>query len=612
MERTLILDAPKFAGKEVTLSGWVDARRDHGKIIFIDLRDRTSTVQVVFVPDKKNPEFQKVADSLRSEYVVEITGTVNERPKGMINEKIPTGKIEILARGVKVLNSAYPLPIDLGANTLDVGLETLLDMRPLTLKHAKVRAIFRVQAEIVKAFHEFFSKNGFTEIQAPKIVAEATEGGSEVFPIEYFESTAYLAQSPQFYKQIMVGIFERVFTIGNVYRAEPHDTARHLNEYTSLDLEMGFIKDHTDLMKVENDWLSYLAGKLKENCAAEFELLSARIPEVPESIPALSFPEAKKIANKISGKKTDMLDLEPEEERILVEYAEKELKSEFLFVTHYPTKKRPWYTMPDSEDPTYTKSFDLLFRGVEITTGGQRINHYGQLIESIKSRGINPENFRYYLMAFQYGMPPEGGLAIGLERLTAKLLGLANVKEATLFPRDMKRIDLLLHKEKIIKDEGNNGKQIFEKVKALLDGKKIKYETIEHKPAFTSEESAKARGTELKQGARALVLKADDKFIMAISSAAYEIDLEKLKSILGAREISLAKAEEVKKATGCEIGSVPPFGNLFDLPVYVDEKLLENEIIAFNAGTHTNSLKMKSKDLAGIVKPKIGKFAKAE
>ncbi len=458
MERILTIDTPQHIGKKVTLAGWVNVRRDHGKIIFIDLRDRSGVIQVVFVPNKNNPEFQKLAETLRAEYVVEIIGMINERPKNMINEKIPTGKVEMLAEELIVLNAAQSLPIDLGAETLDMGLETLLDMRPLTLKHQKVRAIFKVQAEIVKSFHMFFSERGFMEIQAPKIVAEATEGGSEVFPIEYFESKAYLAQSPQFYKQIMVGVCERVVTIGNVYRAEPHDNTRHLNEYTSLDIEMGFIKDHTDLMRLENEWLKFLVDGLKKNCSMEFEMLGAKIPDVPESIPAISFPEAKEIAQKATGKKTDPMDLEPEEEKILVEHALKQLNSEFLFVTHYPTKKRPWYTMPDDKDAAYTKSFDLLFRGVEITTGGQRINNYEQLVASIKAKGIDPDKFKFYLTAFQYGMPPEGGLALGLERLTAKLLGLANVKEATLFPRDMKRIDLLLHKDKIIKNSDEKKK----------------------------------------------------------------------------------------------------------------------------------------------------------
>ncbi|MBU3925324.1 aspartate--tRNA(Asn) ligase [Patescibacteria group bacterium] len=453
MQRTLIIDTPKNIGKKVTLAGWVNVRRDHGKIIFIDLRDRTGIIQVVFAPNKKNPEFQKLAETLRSEYVAQIIGAINERPKNMINEKIPTGKVELLAEELVILNSAQSLPIDLNAEHLDMGLETLLDMRPLTLKHSKARAIFKAQAEIVKTFYEFFSKNGFMEIQAPKIVPEATEGGSEVFSIEYFESKAYLAQSPQFYKQIMVGVFERVFTIGNVYRAEPHDTTRHLNEYTSLDFEMGFIKDHTDLMKIITEWLKFLVEQLSANCHDELDAYGVPLPKILDDIPAISFPEAKKIARKISGKETDDLDLEPEEERILSGYAAKELNSEFLFVTHYPAKKRPWYTMPDDADPKYTKSFDLLFRGVEIATGGQRIHNYEQLVQSIKSKGINPDKFKFYLMAFQYGMPPEGGAGFGLERLTAKFLGLANVKEATLFPRDMKRIDLLLHKEKIIKEE---------------------------------------------------------------------------------------------------------------------------------------------------------------
>ncbi len=462
MERTLIIDTPKNIGQKVTLSGWVNVRRDHGKLIFIDLRDRTGIIQVVFLPNKKDPEAQKLVESLRGEYVVQITGTVNERPKNMINGKIPTGTVELLAEELVILNIAQSLPIDLGADKLDMGLETLLDMRPLTLKHSRVRAIFKVQAEIVKTFYNFFSRNGFIEIQAPKIVAEATEGGSEVFEIDYFENKAYLAQSPQFYKQIMVGVFERVFTVGNVYRAEPHDTTRHLNEYTSLDMEMGFIKDDADLIYFETEWLKYLVGELEKNCAAEFELLGAVLPKISGTIPAISFKEAKQITENISGsprfaggeagKKTDPMDFEPEEERILSEYAQKELGSEFLFVRKYPTKKRPWYTMPDNEDPNYTKSFDLLFRGVEITSGGQRIHNYEQLVQSIKSKGINPDKFKFYLMAFQYGMPPEGGLGIGLERVTAKLLGLANTKEATLFPRDLQGIDLLLKKEMVVKE----------------------------------------------------------------------------------------------------------------------------------------------------------------
>lgn len=449
----MIVDAPKNIGQKITLSGWVSVRRDHGKLIFIDLKDRTGIIQVVFVPNKKNPEAQKLVETLRGEFVIEVSGTVNERPKNMVNDKIPTGTVELLAEKLVILNPAQSLPIDLGGEKLDMGLETLLDLRPLTLKHPKVAAIFKVQAEIVKTFHDFFSKNGFTEIQAPKIVAEATEGGSEVFPIDYFEHKAYLAQSPQFYKQIMVGVFERVFAVGNVYRAEPHDTTRHLNEYTSLDMEMGFIKDDLDIIKFEADWLKYLVGELEKNCAAEFELLGAKLPKIQGDIPVITFKEAKQITEKISGKKTDPVDLEPEEERILSEYSQKELGSEFLFVRGYPTKKRPWYTMPDSEDPEYTKSFDLLFRGVEITSGGQRIHNYDQLVQSIKSKGIDPEHFKFYLTAFQYGMPPEGGIGIGLERVTAKLLGLVNTKEATLFPRDMKRIDLLLHKEKPVKEE---------------------------------------------------------------------------------------------------------------------------------------------------------------
>lgn len=440
MERIYIKDLHEYIGKEVTIAGWVDVRRDHGKLIFIDLRDRTGIVQMVVLPNHK--EAQDVAKEARDEWVVEIKGIVNKRPEKMVNSEIPTGDIEIEVTGVNVLSKAAELPFDKNA---EINLDTHFDNLPLTLRTDRHRAIFKVQSEIVRAFREFLRKRDFTEIQVPKIIGEDAEGGATVFELEYFGHKAYLAQSPQFYKQIMVGVLERVFTTTTVYRAEKHSTTRHLNEYTSLDLEYGFIKDHTDVIKLEIELIKYILGHLKEVCKKEFELLGATIPEISDEVPVIKLREAQEVIKKEYGEDcVGEPDLEPQHERWLCEYAQKEYDSEFIFITHYPTEKRPFYTYEDERDPGFTKSFDLLFRGVEITTGGQRIHDYDTLVSNIKKWGFEPEKFAFYLQAFKYGMPPEGGLGMGLERLTARFLGLENIKEATLFPRDMNRIDTLL------------------------------------------------------------------------------------------------------------------------------------------------------------------------
>ena len=442
MQRTLIKDLGSKTGEEVTIAGFVDVRRDHGKLIFIDLRDRSGKVQMVALPNHK--EVHATAATLRPEWVIEVKGKVNARPEKTINKDELNGALEIEVLEIKVLAEAKELPFELGTET---NLDTYLDYLPLALRAPKQRSIFRVQAGIIKTFRDFFNNQGFVEFQAPKLIGDDAEGGANSFDVKYFKHTAHLAQSPQLYKQIMVGVFERVFTTGNVYRAEKHSTTRHTNEYTSLDIEMGFIKDHTDIMRTENAFLVNLEKVLRVNYAEDFKLLGAEIPVVPAKIPAVKLREAQALISKETG--TDVTkepDLEPEHERWLCEYSRKNLNSDFIFVTHFPTAKRPFYTYRDEVDPTYTKGFDLLFRGVEITTGAKRIHNYDDLVSSMKDKGLNPESFSYYLQAFKSGLPPHGGFGMGLERLTQKMLGLSNIKEATLFPRDLNRIDSLLSK----------------------------------------------------------------------------------------------------------------------------------------------------------------------
>lgn len=442
MHRTLISGLREQVGQEVTIQAWVDTARDQGKMAFFDFRDRTGTVQgVVF----GKPEVLEVAKTLRAEWVVAVTGMVNERPEKMRNANVANGDIELEITDIEVLAKSAELPFALDA---ELNLDTLLDYRPLTLRRERERAIFRVQHEIIRAYRAFLIQEGFTEFQAPKLVGDDAEGGGNVFEVKYlYDKAAYLATSPQLYKQIMVGVYERVFTTGNVFRAEKHATTRHLNEYTSIDMEMGFVKDHTDIMRVETALMQHIVAHLRETCAAEFTALGAELPLVPDGdcLPAMKLREAQELIKERTGAdKTAEPDLEPEDERWLCEYARTELSSDFIFITHYPVAKRPFYTFEDPEDPGYTKSFDLLFRGVEITTGGQRRHDYDNLVAGAKLKGLEPENFSFYLQAFKYGMPPHGGWGMGLERLTQKFLNLANVKEATLFPRDINRIDTRL------------------------------------------------------------------------------------------------------------------------------------------------------------------------
>mgnify|MGYP003392815157 CR=1 FL=1 len=445
--RTLIEELSGKVGERVTLQGSVHARRDHGKLIFIDLRDRSGKVQMVALPNHE--EAHVLADTLRPEWVIEVSGNINARPEKMINPDEKNGAIEFEIEEIKVLSTAKILPFEIDAET---NLDTYLDYLPLTLRADKKKAVFKVQAVITASFREFFSGEGFTEIQAPKLIGDDAEGGANSFNIEYFGHTAHLAQSPQLYKQIMVGVLERVFAIGNVYRAEKHNTTRHINEYTSMDAEFGFINDHKDVMAIETAFLRHLEKSLREKCLEEFKLLDAEIPVVPENIPAMTLREAQILITKETGNDcTSEPDLEPEHERWLCSYAKEKFDSDFIFITSFPTAKRPFYTYRDEKDPTYTKGFDLLFRGVEITTGAQRIHDYDSLVSSMEEKGLDPEKFAFYLQAFKYGMPPHGGFGLGLERITQKLLNFSNIKEATLFPRDINRIDRLLSNNEDIK-----------------------------------------------------------------------------------------------------------------------------------------------------------------
>lgn len=427
MERQLINELNKKINETVELKGWIHRIRRLGKIAFLLLRDRTGIVQCVV--DTKTIDIK----GFKLESVVEISGKVQENPKVFNNVEVQVNKLNIIS-------AVYDdLPLEINKPEVEAHLDTILNNRVLSLRNQKINAIFKIQAEIAHSFSKYLQKEGFTEIFTPKIVAEGTEGGTELFELNYFDRKAYLAQSPQFYKQALVGAgYERVYEIGHVYRAESHDTKRHLNEYVSLDLEMAFIKDETDLIKLETSLIKYIIEQIGTKCKTELELLNASLPVIGAEIPTLKLPDAIKIL-KEKYNKTDLTeDIDHEGEKFISDYAREAFNSDFIFLTHYSKAKRPMYTM--SAENGLTHSFDLIFRGIEITTGGQRIHNYEELFKSIKAHGLNPEDFASYLNVFKYGMPPHGGLAIGLERLTAQLLGLDNIREAALFTRDRFRI----------------------------------------------------------------------------------------------------------------------------------------------------------------------------
>ena len=419
-----------MVGRTVKVNGAVHALRDMGTVAFVILRKREGLVQCVFEEGTAKFDLKEIKEAA----TVEVTGTLEK------SEKAPNG-IEIRMEEIRILSTPKEsLPLAISKWKLDTSLEAKLNYRSISLRNIKERAKFKIQEGIVRGFREFLYKEGFTEIHTPKIGAKGAEGGSNLFKLDYFHRPAVLEQSPQLYKQMMVGVFDRVFETGPVFRAEKHNTKRHLNEYTSLDFEMGYIDSFEDIMAMETGFLQYMMGILERDYAKELKILGVTLPKV-DRIPAIRFDEVKqKVSEKYGRRIRNPFDLEPEEEHLIGQYAKEEWDSDFVFVTYYPSKKRPFYAMDDPADDRYTLSFDLLFRGLEITTGGQRIHDYDMLMEKLERRGMTEEGLETYLNTFKHGMPPHGGLGIGMERLTMQLLGEDNVRETTLFPRDLSRL----------------------------------------------------------------------------------------------------------------------------------------------------------------------------
>lgn len=438
-DRIYIKDLGENVDKEVIVAGWVDVRRDQGKMVFFDLRDMTGKIQCVTLP---NSEAITLAKEIRTEWVLKINAKVNTRPEKNVNKDMQNGNIELEVLNIEVLAEAATLPFDMSVDGYNLDLVTELDNRALVIRHPKNQAIFKIKETVIDSFREYMKQNMFFEFQAPSIVPATAEGGAEVFQVNYFDKKAFLSQSPQLYKQIVMTAFERCFSVNKVFRAEPSTTTRHLTEIISLDAEMAFIDGWKDIRDMAEATIKYILNQIQEKNAEQLKLLKVTLPEMIENTPTMSLTEVQNKIFEIYGRDNrGDKDLSSQDEVEISEIVKKETGSDFVFVYGYPTRQKPFYVFPSEENPEFNEGVDLICRGRELLSGGRRINKYDQLMEHVKLWNMDPDKIKMFLDAFKYGVPPEGGFAFGAERITMQFLNLANIREACLFPRDMNRID---------------------------------------------------------------------------------------------------------------------------------------------------------------------------
>jgi len=440
MQRIYIKELGTKIGEEVMIKGWVNIRRDQGKMIFLDFRDMSGVIQGVILPNQI--EALEQGKKLRQEFVVEVTGKVNERPERNRKADILNGNIELEILKINILAEAAPLPFDMSADGFNLDLITELDNRALTLRHPRNQAVFKILETVIDSFREIMKSENFFEFQAPCIVPATAEGGAEVFKIGYFGRSAYLTQSPQLYKQIVMSAFERCFSVNKIFRAEPSATTRHLTEIISLDAEMAFIDSWTDVRDMEEKTIRYILEQIKKKNSEHLKILGAELPVMIEKTPTMSLREAQQKIFEVYGRDNRQdKDLSSQDEVEISEIVKKETGSDFVFVYGYPTKKKPFYVYPNPEEPEFNEGLDMVCRGRELSSGGRRINNFEQLEKHVKEWNLDPKTITMFLQAFKYGVPPEGGFAFGAERIVMQFLNLPNVRQAVIFPRDMNRID---------------------------------------------------------------------------------------------------------------------------------------------------------------------------
>jgi len=602
MQRILASQLLSHLDQSVLLRGWLNSFRAFGKLGFLILRDRSGLSQIVVV----DPAQVKMLSELKPGTILRVKGTPVKSEQAGLGVEVVDPEIE-----VEVPITEAP-PVEYYKPEIPSDLDFILDHRSIALRNRKIQAVFTIQAEIAHAYRSYMHDVvGAVEYFAPNIIGTSSEGGAEFFNVDYFGYTATLAQSSQLYKQIMVGVNERVFALMPFFRAEPSHTPRHLSEGKQLEFEMGFFESWHEILDVQEGVIKAIIKHLNTHCERELQTLEVELALAPEHkpIPRVTFKEALEIYYQRTGidERTEP-DLSPASERELCKYAREKFGTDLIFVIDWKTEKRPFYSFPNEKHPELTNTFDLLCAGTEITSGGQRRYTYDSMVEGIKLKGMNPDNFEDYLTIFRYGMPPHGGFGMGLERLTMTLLGLKNIRETSLFPSDPKRIAGNRIKAKII----FGGENIRNEIVRLLNQHEIPFEHLVHEDATTtSEGAAAARGTQLEDGVKSIILcgkKTKKNFHFNIP-AHLKIDMKAVAEAVG-EKCEFEDPAVIEERYGLKVGAVPPFGNLLNLETYFDEGILEREKVVFNCGLKTESILMKAKDLVKVVDPKLGKFSK--
>lgn len=602
MQRILSNELSAHVGERVCLRGWLNNLRPFGKLNFLLLRDKSGLSQIVIL-DKD--EYRKVS-SLQPGSVLKVFGTVMKTDQSGLGFEVTDPEIHVETPITAVSPIEYYKP------EIPSDLEFILDHRPIALRNRRLQAVFKIQAAIAHAYRLYMHDQvNAVEYFAPNIIGASSEGGAEFFNVDYFGYTATLAQSSQLYKQIMVGVNERVFALMPFFRAEPSHTPRHLSEGKQFEFEMGFFEHWHDIMDIQEDCVKYIVKYLHKHCKTEIEILGNDIVKAPEetSFPRLTFKEAQELYYTRTGiDERHEPDLSPAAERELCRYALENHGTDLIFITDWHTTKRPFYSFPKVDAPELTNTFDLLCAGTEITSGGERRHTYESMVEGIKMKGMDPANFEDYLSIFKYGMPPHGGFGMGLERLTMTILKLKNIREVSLFPSDPKRIAGNRIKAKIF----FGGENIRNEIVRLLKDSHIEFNHLVHEETVTSQDSARVRNTTLEEGVKSILLKGKSSkknFHVNIPSH-MKLDMKAVAEAVG-EKCEFEDPEVIKERFGLIVGSVPPFGQLLNLETLFDEQIAANSRAAFNCGLLTESIVMDAKDLVALVQPKIGCFSKS-
>lgn len=601
MTRVLASELNKHVNSTVELKGWLNNVRPFGKVNFLILRDRTGFSQII-IQDKE--EYKKIAH-LQSGSILTVKGKVIASDQTNLGVEVVDPEIR-----VEVPIHEAP-PVEYYKPTMQNDLEFILDHRPIALRNRAIQAVFKIQAAIAHAYRLYmYDVVKAVEYFAPNLIGASSEGGAEFFSVDYFGYTATLAQSSQLYKQIMVGVNERVFALMPFFRAEKSNTPRHLTEGKQLEFEMGFFNHWHEILDVQEGCIKFIIKYLNQNYKNEIETLGGKIVKAPENVPfpRLTFAEAQELYYQRTGiDERNEPDLSPAAERELCRYAQETFQTDLVFIIDWLTVKRPFYAFPTEGQPELTNTFDLLCAGTEITSGGQRRHTYESMLEGIKLKGMDPNNFEDYLSIFKYGMPPHGGFGMGLERLTMTILGLKNIREASLFPSDPKRIAGNRIKARIF----FGGENIRNEIIRLLKDQDCSYEHLTHEPTPTSEDSARVRKTKLEEGVKALILRGKNSkknYQLNIPSH-MKLDMKAVSDLVG-EKCEFEEPDVIKERFGLIIGGIPPFGNLLNLETIFDDRIKLQEKTAFNCGFQTESIVMKSEDLIKIVEPKLARIAK--